>query len=194
MERIVVIGSSCAGKTTFARRLARRLGAPHVELDALYWLPGWEGRPREAFRALVAEATAGERWIVDGNYSKVRDVVWPRATPAIWLDYAFLRVMARALLRTTRRIVRREVVHGGNRETLRNAFLHGDGIPLWVVRTFRRRRREYRALLSGAAYAHLRVVVLRRPAEAEQFLAQMGAEAGEGALPADSDDPAVPPA
>ncbi|MDX1546784.1 MAG: hypothetical protein R3247_07345 [Rhodothermales bacterium] len=183
MERIVVIGSSCAGKTTFARRLARRIGVPHVELDALYWLPGWEGRPREAFRALVAEATAGERWIVDGNYSKARDVVWPRATTAIWLDFAFPRVMARALLRTTRRVVRREVVHGGNRETFRNAFLHWDGIPLWVLRTFRRRRREYPALLSSAAYAHLHVVVLRRPAEAEQFLAQIEAEAGEGAHP-----------
>ena len=41
MARVVVIGTSCAGKTTFARALARILTFPHIELDALHWLPNW---------------------------------------------------------------------------------------------------------------------------------------------------------
>ena len=35
--RISVIGTSGAGKTTFARRLAEAVGAPYVELDAINW-------------------------------------------------------------------------------------------------------------------------------------------------------------
>ena len=76
---------------------------PHVELDAIHWLPGWEPRPREAFRALVGEAAAQPAWVMDGNYGTVRDLLWPRATAAIWLNYPFATVMGRALRRTVKR-------------------------------------------------------------------------------------------
>ena len=35
LSRVVVVGTTCSGKTTFANRLAVLLDAPHVELDAL---------------------------------------------------------------------------------------------------------------------------------------------------------------
>jgi adenylate kinase family enzyme len=99
-DRIVVIGSSCSGKTTYAQRLAAILGTPHIELDALHWLPDWVQRPADDFRNLVANAVSREKWVVDGNYGKARDVIWPRATCIIWLNYGFPTVMARALRRT----------------------------------------------------------------------------------------------
>jgi adenylate kinase family enzyme len=49
MARTVVIGTSCSGKTTFARDLARTLGLPHIELDALHWQPNWVSRSAEEF-------------------------------------------------------------------------------------------------------------------------------------------------
>jgi adenylate kinase family enzyme len=52
MARVVVIGTSCVGKTTFARSLARVLSFPHVELDALYWQrTGSRGHPRSFARS-----------------------------------------------------------------------------------------------------------------------------------------------
>ena len=60
MARVVVVGCSGSGKTTFARQLARLLGSPHIELDALHWLPNWVPRPTNEFRALVAQAVAQE--------------------------------------------------------------------------------------------------------------------------------------
>lgn len=170
LQRIVVVGSSCAGKTTFAARLASRLDLPHVELDALHWGPGWTERPPEAFRRDVAKAVAGQRWVVDGNYRVVRDLVWPRADTIVWLDFDFPLVFRRALLRTLQRSLSREPLFGGNVETLRGSFLHRDGIPWWVLRTHGRRRREYRALLAANAPRALRVVALRRPRDAERWL------------------------
>jgi adenylate kinase family enzyme len=66
---VVVIGASGAGKTTFARELARRIAAPHVELDAIHWLPNWTERGPDEFRSLVDQATSADRWVLDGGYA-----------------------------------------------------------------------------------------------------------------------------
>ena len=136
------------------------------------WLPEWTPRPDPAFRSMVEEAVATDEWIVDGNYSRVRDVVWPRATTVIWLNYSFPVVMYRALSRTLRRALSKEVLYSGNRESLRKAFFTRDSILLWVLKTHHRRRREYsRLLLDGRR--DLNVVVLTSPKQANRFLAQL---------------------
>ncbi len=65
MERVVVIGTSCSGKTTFACRLAKIMDCPWTELDRLHWLPDWESRPLDEFRRLVAEKASQDRWLID---------------------------------------------------------------------------------------------------------------------------------
>ena len=74
LERVVIIGSSCSGKTTMAKGVAAALEVPHIELDALHWLPDWQELPDGEFRGLVSSAVAAERWVVDGNYNMVRDI------------------------------------------------------------------------------------------------------------------------
>ncbi|MBI1774678.1 MAG: hypothetical protein HYR63_04960 [Proteobacteria bacterium] len=58
LQRVVVIGTSCSGKTMLARRLTEILGRRRVELDALNWGPNWIARPKEEFRRLIEEATS----------------------------------------------------------------------------------------------------------------------------------------
>jgi adenylate kinase family enzyme len=180
LRRVAVIGTSCSGKTTFAAALAARLQAPHIELDALHWRADWIPAPRENFRHAVAAATAADRWVSDGNYSMVRDLVWRRATTVIWLDYPFPTVLSRALYRTVRRALLREELYSGNRETLRKAFLSRDSILWWVVTTHRRRRREFSELFEQPAFAHLETIAFRRPLDADAFLRGAAAHAGPG--------------
>src|SRR5262245_66425581 len=116
MRRVVVVGTSGAGKTTLARALAVRLGVPHVELDALDHQPGWTPAPTERFRAEVADRLQGDGWVVDGNYARVQDVVWPRADAVVWLDLGRPLVMWRIVGRTLRRVIRGEELWNGNRE------------------------------------------------------------------------------
>lgn len=170
LRRTVVIGTSCSGKTTFAGRLAILLGVRHIELDELHWAQGWVERDDEDFRARARGACAGERWVSDGNYGQVRDIVWPRATAVIWLNYRFPLVLYRCLVRTIRRAVTREELFSGNRESFRMSFMSRDSIILWVIRTHHRRRRAYPALLADPAWSHLHVIVLTSPAETERFL------------------------
>ena len=93
--RTVVIGIGGSGKTTLAKQLAAHYGLRHIELDALYWLPNWQIREVDDFRALVAQAVAHDQWVTDGNYRVVRDLVWGRATTVIWLNYPLWTVMWR---------------------------------------------------------------------------------------------------
>ena len=173
LTRVVVVGTSCSGKTTFARRLARILGAQHIELDALYWGPEWT--PRPAFRDDVLAAVQQPQWVIDGNYSAVRDTIWRRCTAIVWLDYSFARVFSRALRRTMRRVVTGERLYGANRETIKGAFFDPEGIPWWVVRTHAKRRREYPELFGRSEYRHATVIRLSAPAAAEGFLAEASA-------------------
>lgn len=170
MERTVVIGTSCSGKTVFAAQLATRLGCGHIELDQLFWLPGWQAREREDFRAKVLIATEPSRWVVDGNYGLVRDITWRRATDIVWLDFPFLIVFGRALRRSVKRILTREPLFAGNRETLQKTFLSRESILLWVLRTYRRRRREYPSLFRQPSHSHLKIHRLHSPGEASRFL------------------------
>ena len=175
LARVVVVGTSGSGKTTFARRLAITLGTECVELDSLYWGLGWTPRPQ--FEQDVLAAARQPRWVIDGNYARVRDSIWRRSTAIAWLDYSFARVFWRALRRTVRRVVSGGRLYGGNQETILETLFDVQA-PLWlVVRTHGRRRREFPELFSRPEYRHATVIRLQTPRAAEEFLAGARARA-----------------
>jgi adenylate kinase family enzyme len=169
-RRIVVIGTSGSGKTTAAAAVAQRLGVPHVELDALHWESNWTPAPVDVLRERVRQALSGDAWTVDGNYGKVRDLVWTRADTVVWLDYSLPVIMSRLLRRTVRRVVTREELWGGNRESWRQTFMSRESILLWALQSYKRRRRQYPELLARPEYAHLAVVHLRTPGATRRWL------------------------
>ncbi len=174
LERVVVIGSSCAGKTAFADRLAQTLGQACTDLDTLFWASDWQPKPLEEFCRLAEQVARSERWVVAGNYGDVRTILWPHATAVVWLNYAFPVVMWRAVKRTVRRVVTREALWHGNRESFRRSFLSRDSILVWVASTFRKRRRQFAALRESNVFPHLVWVEFRRPAEADRFVRSLG--------------------
>jgi adenylate kinase family enzyme len=171
--RIIVVGVTGSGKTTVSARLARIFGIPHVELDSLHWQPNWVMAGLDEFRQAVASAISGPVWVTDGNYSKVRDLIWPRATTLVWLDYALPVVLWQLTRRTLTRIITRERLWNTNYETLRGAFFSRDSLFLWALHTHPRHRVEYTRLLSQPEYAHLRLVRLHWPKETREWLKGM---------------------
>jgi adenylate kinase family enzyme len=181
MRRVSVVGGSCSGKTTFGRRLAAILDVPFVELDALNWEPNWTMADVTTFQQRIRDATAGDAWVVDGNYGGrgARDIVWPKADTVVWLDLPLLVTLLRMWQRTTDRIRRKEALWGGNQETIRNTFFSRDSLFVWALTTHRRRRRGFTELMKRPEYAHIRFHRLRSGAEAERWLATERARVAE---------------
>ncbi|WP_137929362.1 P-loop NTPase family protein [Mesorhizobium comanense] len=108
-DRICILGPSNSGKSTLADAIARKRGLEPIHLDLLFHLPNtdWEQRPKDEFIALHDAAIAGERWVMDGNYSIGMPQRLQRATGLILLDIStpasLLRYFRRTLLEKERR-------------------------------------------------------------------------------------------
>ena len=120
--------------------------------------------PLDVFRERTAQALSGDAWTAGGNYSAARDIVWGRADTLVWLDYPLLLIMWQLFRRTVRRIVTREELWSGNRETFRGQFLSRDSLFLWALNSHARYRREYLASMHKPEYAHLELGALAFPA------------------------------
>ena len=173
LSRVAVVGTTGSGKTTLAADLAGRLGATHVELDSLQWEPQWTVAAPDLFRRRAATALVSDRWVSDGNYRAVRDIVWARATAVVWLDYRLRVVMWRLFWRTLRRSFTREELWNGNRERFRTQFFSRESLFVWMFKTYWRLRREFPRLLESPEYAHLGVVRLRSPGDARKWLSRV---------------------
>jgi adenylate kinase family enzyme len=173
VRRVSVVGTSGAGKSTLSQALAERLGADFLELDSVFHQAGWVPLPTEEFRRRVGTAVAGERWVIDGNYtSKVRDLIWARADTVVWLDLPRRTVMRRIVWRSFGRAAGRTELWNGNREHWRNLFAldKEESIIAWAWQTHAATRARLEAAMADPAYGHLRFVRLRNPAEVRRFL------------------------
>jgi adenylate kinase family enzyme len=182
LERIAIVGDSCSGKTTLSRDLSARLNLPHIELDRLFWGPSWTPRPFDEFSASIADAVTQTRWIMDGNYSRVMDRIWTRATSLVWLDFPLALVLARGLRRSLRRSLRRESLYSENRETMRRTFFSHDSLLLWIMTSRGPRRRRYQQVLEEGRFPQLEVHRLTSPGKAAQWLEGLGTASNECSL------------
>ncbi len=169
MQRVVVVGTSGSGKTTVAARIAEELGLHHIELDAIHWLPNWTELPDEEFKTQVAQEITVDGWVADGNYKHVRDLLWREADTLVWLDLPFRVVFWRVVKRTIRRVWTGEELWNGNREKL-SALFGKYSMPIWVIKTYWRRKRDYPEIITKPEYAHLQLIHLKTVDETEMWL------------------------
>jgi adenylate kinase family enzyme len=172
---VSVVGNAGSGKSTLGRRLAERLGVPYIELDAMYHLPDWQQIDQDEFVHRIEVATAGDGWVVDGNYRAgvVDGPVWRRAETVVWLDLPRATVMRQLARRTVRRLVTRQVLWNGNREPWANLTRWDPrrNILRWAWTQHAKYVERYGSAANDPAYRHLTFVRLRSRAEAEAYLA-----------------------
>ena len=124
-ERICILGPSNSGKSTLADAIAKKRGLKAIHLDQLYHLPhtDWQARRADEFLALHDEAITGERWVIDGNYSKCLPQRLERATGLILLDVSTAASLLRYVRRTLFDRGRVGALDGGQ-DSLKLSMIH----------------------------------------------------------------------
>jgi adenylate kinase family enzyme len=126
----------------------------------------------DEFRARVGALVAGDGWVVDGNYSAVRELVWARADTVVWFDLPRRTVMRQILGRTLRRTLTRAELWNGNREPLANLFRVApeESILRWAWTQHGKYHRRYRAAAAGGDHPHLTFIRIGSRADARRLL------------------------
>lgn len=175
LQRVILIGNTSSGKSTLGAELARRLDSAFVDLDALFWQPGWQEPDPEEFRAKVREATRGDRWVTAGNYlGRVDDITWPRAQTVVHLDLGLRTSLSRVLARSWRRSRSGELLWGTNTESFAKhlkLWSREDSLLSWAVYAHVTRRPRLLARRTDPRWAHIDFVRLRTPGEVARWRA-----------------------
>lgn len=164
LRRILVIGSSGAGKSVFAAKLAERMGLPLIHLDAIYWKPGWVKTPKDEWQRTVDELLARDRWVMDGNYAGTLDRRLSACDTVVFLDLPRTVCLWRAVKRRImyRRRSRPDMTPGCQ-ERVTWEFIR------WIWEYPRKQRPRVMARLA-APRPDQQAVVLRSTADADRFL------------------------
>lgn len=154
----MIVGSYASGKTELAKRLSRKSGTPHIELDAIYWRPGWRGEDVTIFREKVKALAGQEAWIIEGHFTKVSDLLLSRADKIIWLDVSFPTAFARHMMRSFERNLKKEILWNGNRETWGRSLVSLGRL----CRDFQSRRKLFRLLSKNVRVPIVRMRSVRQ--------------------------------
>ncbi|MEN1728203.1 MAG: AAA family ATPase [Pseudomonadota bacterium] len=168
MQRVLIIGSGGAGKSTLARRLGSVTGLPVIHLDEHYWQPGWVEPDKAEWSCRVDELLEQETWIMDGNFSGTLDQRLRAADTVILLDLSRWRCLWRVIKRwLNHRGREREEMPAGCPERLSWGFLH------WVLLYPNISRPRITGVLDRHAES-VDVIRLDRPSAIAAFLRRQG--------------------
>lgn len=171
---IAVVGTSGAGKTYIAKRLAEVLGLTYICSDAILWGPDWTWRSDDEQLADYDRATRAPGWTFDGNLGSATKTksatVLDRIDTLVWLDLPRSAVFRQVLVRTIRRAWTKEPLWAGNRESWRMSFFSRESILLWSMQTYALRRRQYTELFNSPAYSHVKRIRISSRREVDAWL------------------------
>ena len=161
-NRIIILGCPGSGKSTLAAELHRRTGLPLIHLDNVWWRPDRTHISRAEFDERLRDILAGERWILDGDYSRTYEPRFAACDTVIFLDYDEEECMRAVMERI-----------GKPRPDLPWTEDRPDPELMEDVARYREDKRP-RVLSLMEKYADRKTLVFKTRAQADEWLAGLG--------------------
>ena len=87
-DKIVIVGVSASGKSTFARELGKKMHLPITFMDSIMWKSGWVYIGDTETVKKLRTISQQDKWIIEGYVStEARTFLFDRADTIIYLDY-----------------------------------------------------------------------------------------------------------
>lgn len=171
MNKIIIIGVTGSGKSTFAKKLSNKLDIPYIQLDYLFWKPNWEESTDVEFFEKIEKAIDKPKWILDGNYNRTNHLTWKDVDTIIWIDLPFCLTFYQIFMRCLQRaITRKELWEGtGNKESFGRMFSR-DSILLWLFKTYSSHSLRYQERMNDPKFKHIKFHRLRSRKEIAEYL------------------------
>ena len=177
LSRVNIIGCSGSGKSTFAKRLAKILDSKFIEMDSIYWGKNWSEPTDEELFARIQRVVDGQKWVLDGNYTRTNSVKWPRTTTVVWIDTPYLKTIWRVNTRSIKRLIfhRGELWEGTDcYESFKQTFMSKKSVILWAINQYGRYNKRYEEQMTNPPFKHLKFIRLKSQKEIEFFLTSIG--------------------
>ncbi|MCR4902387.1 MAG: adenylate kinase [Butyrivibrio sp.] len=87
MNKVLILGCSGSGKSTFAVKLHGLLNLPLYHLDNIWWNEDKTHITREEFDQAIARLVSEDKWIIDGDYSRTYENRIKACDTIFFLDY-----------------------------------------------------------------------------------------------------------
>ena len=87
MKKVIVLGCSGCGKSTFSIKLHEKTDLPLYHLDNIWWNADRTHISRDEFDDKLADLVSRDSWIIDGDYSRTYEKRIAACDTIFFLDY-----------------------------------------------------------------------------------------------------------
>ncbi|MEO8664390.1 MAG: hypothetical protein ABI462_02745 [Ignavibacteria bacterium] len=127
-EKILIVGISGSGKSTFSKKLGKALNIEVHHLDKYFWKPGWKKTESAQWDDLLLKLMAKDSWIIEGNFARTFKMRSMHADKVIMFDYPSVKCIYRIskrILKSKLRIEKRtDMAEGCNEKWFDREFLY----------------------------------------------------------------------
>lgn len=166
--KILVVGYSGSGKSTFTKRIAQLYKIDKLHIDKIFFAPNWVEREDKVVESEIHQFMKKENWIIDGSYRSLAKDRFRQCDQIFIFDFNRVKCFYGAIKRRIKyRNKQRDSVAEGCKERLNWSFI-------WWVLFQGRRKKSKQLLISHKEIYREKVIVFKNRKQTNNYLKSIG--------------------